>query len=41
MGSEREGERGREPEVEVEAREARWEETDKVVENDVYHPLSY
>ena len=32
-GSERELERGREPEVEVEAREARWEEGEKMVEN--------
>ena len=33
MASEREGERGREPEVQVEAREARWEEGEKKVEN--------
>jgi hypothetical protein len=33
MGSEREGERGREPEVQVEAGEARREEGDKIVEN--------
>jgi hypothetical protein len=33
MGSEREGERGREPEVEVEAREARWEMGEKIVQN--------
>ena len=32
-GSEREGERGREPEVQVEAREARWEEGEEMVEN--------
>jgi hypothetical protein len=33
MGSEREGERGREPEVQVEAREERWEEGETKVEN--------
>jgi len=33
MESEREGERGREPEVEVEARAARWEIEEKIVQN--------
>ena len=40
-GSKKEGERGREPEVQVEAREARWEEGEEMVENGENHTKEY